>query len=408
MKQIKNAWYIAIKELKIFSSDRAALIFSIGFPFFFVTLFYFLFQGAGAQDTRLTLYVTTQEAAGSLSYNIVSSLQTADVAALQPGQPQVIWIQDYNDARAQIDQKKIKGFISFPADFTQNVYAGKASVLDVVVDPANQDIRAALDGMAAGLSADIAAREVEANAAASILAQSGRAADIPAVLARIYAGSASAAAGLVQASVQQVGDIKASNPANWVIPGYLVMFVFFTAALSAERLVRERQNQTLERLLSSSVSRNSILGGIYVGTVLKGLVQIIIFWGVGIFLYHLELGSEPLVVVLISLLVTLMAAAFSLMLGTLVKTERAASSIGVLSSLILAPLGGCWWPLFITPQWMQNMALFTPHGWATTSFNKLLLYGGTFHDVVPGMLALAGFGLAFAIIAVARFRTSSV
>lgn len=408
MKQLKNAWYIAIKELKIFSSDRAALIFSIGFPFFFVTLFYFLFQGAGAQDTRYTLYVTTQEAAGSLSYNIVSSLHTTDLSALKPGQPEIVWIQDYKDAQAQLDQKKIKGFMSFPADFTRNVYAGKPTTIDVVVDPANQDIRAALNGMAAGLSADIAARGIEANIASALLAQSGKSADIPAVVAQIYAGSAAAESGLVQTSVQQIGDIKASNTANWVIPGYLVMFVFFTAALSAERLVHERQNQTLERLLSSSVSRNSILGGIYLGTVLKGIVQIIIFWGVGIFIYHLELGSEPIVVVLISLLVTLMAAAFSLLLGTLVKTERAASSIGVLSSLILAPIGGCWWPLFITPRWMQNMALFTPHGWATTSFNKLLLYGGDFHDVIPGMLALSGFGLAFAVIAVARFRTSSV
>lgn len=408
MKQLKNAWYIAIKELKIFSSDRAALIFSIVFPFFFVTLFYFLFQGAGAQDTRYTLYITTQEATGSLSYNIVSSLQTTDVPALKPGQPEIVWIQDYNDARAQLDQKKIKGFMSFPADFTQNVYTGKPAALDVIVDPANQDVRAALNGMAQGLAADIAAREVEAGAAAALLAQNGKSADISAVVAQIYGGSVAASADLIQSAVQQVGEVKASNPANWVIPGYLVMFVFFTAALSAERLVRERQNQTLERLLASSVSRNSILGGIYLGTVLKGLVQIIIFWGVGIFLYHLQLGSEPIVVILISLLVTLMAAAFSLMLGTLVKTERAASSIGVLSSLILAPLGGCWWPLFITPKWMQNMALFTPHGWATTSFNKLLLYGGNFHDVIPGMLALAGFGLAFAVIAVMRFRTSSV
>jgi len=408
MKQLKNSWYIAIKELKIFSSDRAALIFSIVFPFFFVTLFYFLFQGAGAQDTRYTLYITTQEATGSLSYNIVSSLQTTDVPALKPGQPEIVWIQDYNDARAQLDQKKIKGFMSFPADFTQNVYAGKPAALDVIVDPANQDVRAALNGMAQGLAADIAAREVEAGAAAALLAQNGKSADISAVVAQIYGGSVAASADLIQSAVQQVGEVKASNPANWVIPGYLVMFVFFTAALSAERLVRERQNQTLERLLASSVSRNSILGGIYLGTVLKGLVQIIIFWGVGIFLYHLQLGSEPIVVILISLLVTLMAAAFSLMLGTLVKTERAASSIGVLSSLILAPLGGCWWPLFITPKWMQNMALFTPHGWATTSFNKLLLYGGNFHDVIPGMLALAGFGLAFAVIAVMRFRTSSV
>jgi ABC-2 type transport system permease protein len=241
-----------------------------------------------------------------------------------------------------------------------------------------------------------------------LLAANGRSADIQNVVMQIYSGSPSANAGLIQSVVQQVGEVKAINPANWVIPGYLVMFVFFTAALSAERLVRERQNHTLERLLASSVSKEALLGGVYLGTVLKGLVQIVIFWGAGILLYHLNLGTQPFAVILISILVTLMAAAFSLLLATLVKSERAAGSIGVLASLILAPLGGCWWPLFITPKWMQNMALFTPHGWATTAFNKLLLYGGNFHDVVPGILALVGFGLAFAIAAVMRFRTSSV
>ena len=56
---------------------------------------------------------------------------------------------------------------------------------------------------------------------------------------------------------------------------------------------------------------------------------------------------------------------------------------------------------------MQNLALFTPHGWATTAFNKLLLYGGSFRDAVPGMLALVGFGLAFALLAIIRFRTAT-
>ena len=373
-----------------------------------MTLFFFLFQGVGAQDQRLNLYVTTQEPAGSISYNIVSALQTTDTSTLQPGQPDIIWIQSYDDAQTQVEQKKISGFLSFPADFTQNVQAGKATSLNVVVDPSDQYTRAALDGLAQGIASEISAREVEAGAAASLLASSGQSADIQSVVTQIYNGNPSSNAALIQSVIQQVGPVEAVNPANWVIPGYLVMFVFFTAALSAERLVRERQNHTLERLLASSVSKEALLGGVYLGTVLKGLVQIVIFWGAGLLLYHLNLGTEPFAVILISILVTLMAAAFSLMLATLVKSERAASSVGVLASLILAPLGGCWWPLFITPQWMQNMALFTPHGWATTAFNKLLLYGGNFHDVVPGMLALMGFGLVFAALAVMRFRTSSV
>jgi ABC-2 type transport system permease protein len=326
---------------------------------------------------------------------------------LQPGQPVITWIESYDTARQQVDDGKIAGFISFPADFTQNVYAGKETAVDVIVDSGDQYTRAALDGMAQSIATEIRKRQVEASAAAVLLGMNNQSADIESVIAQIYSSQADAS-GLIQSVTQKIGEVEGENTANWVIPGYLVMFVFFTAALSAERLVHERQNHTLERLLSSSVSKEALLGGMYLGTVLKGLIQIVIFWGAGILIYHIELGSEPLAVVLISIVVVLMASAFSLLLATLVKSEHAASSIGVLTSLILAPLGGCWWPLFIVPVWMQKMALFTPHGWAVTAFNKLMLYGGSFQDVVPAILVLLGFGVGFAVIAVMRFRTSSV
>ena len=102
-----------------------------------------------------------------------------------------------------------------------------------------------------------------------------------------------------------------------------------------------------------------------------------------------------------------MSASFSLMLATLAKTDRAASALGVLCSLFLAALGGCWWPLFIEPQWMQFLAKVTPHGWANEGFNKLMLFGGTAGDALWQMVALVGFAGAFIVVAVIRFRTSA-
>ena len=185
------------------------------------------------------------------------------------------------------------------------------------------------------------------------------------------------------------------------------MFVFFAAALAAGAIVSERQNNTLERLLSTSVGRESILGGIFAGTAIKGLIQIVIFWTVGILAFNIDLGLSPGAVVLLSILMVIVSSAFAIMLATLVKTERSATSIAVLTSLVMAPLGGCWWPLFITPKWMQFVAKITPHGWATTGFNKLMVFGADFSAAAPEMLALIGFAVIFGIIAVYRFRTSA-
>jgi ABC-2 type transport system permease protein len=186
------------------------------------------------------------------------------------------------------------------------------------------------------------------------------------------------------------------------------MFTFFAAAQSSSIVVRERQSHTLERLLASSARRWAILGGMFTGTVVKGLVQVLVFWTVGVFVFGMDMGLSPLGVIVLSVAMVLVSASFSIMLATLAKTEKSAGALGVLVSLVLAPLGGCWWPLFITPQWMQSIARVTPHGWANSGFNNLIVFGADFNSVIPNVLVLAGFAVVFAIIAARRFRTDAV
>ncbi|MCK4722981.1 MAG: ABC transporter permease, partial [Dehalococcoidia bacterium] len=209
-------------------------------------------------------------------------------------------------------------------------------------------------------------------------------------------------------ATESVGEVEPVNTANFIIPGYLVMFVFFAAALGAEIIVRERQNRTLERLLGSSVRRWSILGGVFAGTAAKGVVQITVFWVVGILAFGIDLGLAPAAVIILSILMVVVSSAFAILLAALVRTRRSAGSLAVLTALILAPLGGCWWPLFILPSWMQFLAKLTPHGWAMMGFNKLMLFGAGFGDVVTEMLVLLGFAVVFAVIGIWRFRTSAL
>lgn len=290
---------------------------------------------------------------------------------------------------------------------------GYGTNLEVVTNPANTQATAALTGLAQSISSQIGGQVVVDNSIIALAVENSMtspaaAAELTATIQAVLSGqTVTNSPPVVSYSINKMGEVKAENPSNFVIPGYLVMFVFFTAAFSAAQIVKERQNHTLERLLSGSATRNEILAGVFASTVVKGVIQIIIFWAVGIFVYKMDLGVAPLAVFLISILMILMASSFGMMLSTLVKTERAASSIGVLASLILAPLGGCWWPLFVTPEWMQMAAKIAPHGWATEGFNKLLVFGADFSAVIPEMLALVGFGVFFTIIAIIKFRTDA-
>jgi ABC-2 type transport system permease protein len=377
----------------------------------FVVLFNFVMKGVGGEDSRLVINLATQEPAGSISYQILSAIETKDATTLAPGEPEIVWLKDYEQAKQDVENKKLDGFIAFPAHFSEALTTGNHTDLEVIYNPNNPQVIAALEGMAQGISSEIGALQAVTNSAISLLSQVDPAAigGLTQKIRNMITGQFGSTSGdtMISFTTQDVGAVQAENPSNWTIPGYLVMFVFFTAAFSAAQLVKERQNHTLERILSSSANRTAILGGVFTGTVAKGIIQIIIFWGVGILVFKMNLGASPLAVIVVSILMILMSSAFGVMLSTFVKTEKSASSIGVLVSLTLAPLGGCWWPLFITPKWMQFVSKITPHAWATTAFNKLLVFGGDFNSVITNMLVLVGFMVVFGLIAILRFRTDA-
>ena len=413
MERLRYVWFIALKDLKLFATDRLALFMFILFPLLFITMFSFM--GGGSEDPRLELHLATREAGGGLSHQIIGIMETRDDAQLKPGEPKIVWLKDYDEARQMVEDKELAGFLAFPADFTERLEAGDVTQLEVITDAEDINNRATLNGFAQAIASQVGSQYVVVNATIELLMEQGLTdpgdtAEIERVIQQLFPDKGDIAIGesFIEFQMEKVGEVEAENPVNWSLTGYLVMFVFFLAALSAMAIVRERQNHTLERLLTGSVRRESILGGIFTGTAVKGLIQILLFWVVGILAFNADLGISPAAVIILSILMVIMSSAFGIMLATLVKTERSANSIAVLTSLVLAPLGGCWWPLFILPRWMQALAKITPHGWANTGFNKLMLFGADFGDVVPEMLALIGFAVLFGIIGVWRFRASAV
>jgi ABC-2 type transport system permease protein len=414
MQQLRQMLLIAQKDLKLFVTDRIALFFFILFPLLFVIVFNFMLADVGGEDERLTLHLATQENDG-LSHQILAAVETGEDDELRPGQPRIIWLKDYDEARRMVENKEIEGFLAFPADFSEGVLMGYGARLGVTADAEAINTRAALYGLAQSIASQVGSQQVANSAIIGLLVEQGMVdpggmTEIGQAIQELFSEQEGLSGGesFMEFRQEKIGEVEAYNPNNYLVPGYLVMFTFFAAALSAEMIVRERQNHTLERLMTGSMGRESILGGIFVGTAVKGLIQIAIFWTVGLLAFRIDLGIAPVAVILISILVVIMSASFGIMLAILVKTQRAAGSIAVLTSLILAPLGGCWWPLFITPRWIQALAKITPHGWATTGFNKLMLFGADFTSAVPEMLALVGFAVVFGTIAMYRFRAHPV
>ena len=384
----RQALLLASKDTRIFFRDRAALAFSFLLPFIFVIGFSLALRDVGPEDETLQFTLTTQETAG------ISVLAIESVASGSDGP---IVAMEHSEALEATDSGGIAGFISFPADFTQRYLAGETSPIEVYVGDAPPAEQAALRGFAQ----EIAARFSEARATLSAVIALGSPEQAARAMERLLADASGPA---VELRVEQVGEIAPFNASNFTLPGYLTMFVFFTAAMGAEALARERQTHTLERLMANGVRRESLIVGKFLAGALIGVVQVAVLWIVGALAFNIDLGASPAAVVLISLLMVVASAAFGVLLASLVNNVRTASAAGVLTSLVLAPIGGCWWPLFIAPQFMQSLARLTPHGWTNDALNRLMLFGAEFTDVLPSMLALVVFAAVFLSLALWRFR----
>ena len=392
---IRQAIILAMKDTKVLFKDRLAVAFSFLFPFLFVIGFTLALGGQGPSDDPVEFVVTTLETDGI-------SNQLIDAFAVEDRSPVVV--MTYDETLQAAEDDLIEGYVVFPADFTENLINGEPTSLEVVSTGEDSGYKVALIGFANTLARPFNEVHVVAGAVSeatgtdfSLIARTAFETGL------IDQGSSST----VEIDVEQVGDVEPWNASNFTLPGYLTMFVFFAAALSAEAIARERRDHTLERLLSNGTRREAIVIGKLMGTAFLGLLQISVMWMVGIIAFRIDLGASPLAVILISVLMVVASSSFGVLIASFIQEAKSASMAGVLASLTLAPIGGCWWPLFITPDWMQTLAKITPHGWANTGFNKLMLFGAEFADVAAEMLALLIFAVLFAAVALWRFRTSS-
>jgi len=393
---VRQAILIANKDFKLLLRDRFGFLFVMAFPVMFAAAFFFMFRGTDMGEEGLTAFLATrEEGPATVSRQIIDGMVDG------PGEEIVFQEVSVEEGLAQAEAGEIPGLLVFPEDFTQAVLGEGHSRITVAAGsspPASAALHAIAQDVVTRVSHDRAA------VGAVIELSAGSPGEIGTRVGQVLGASPDPQARAAGYTVTRVGDIEAPNAADFTIPGYLVMFVFFAAAFTAETVARERENRTLERLVTVGAGRAATLGGKFLKAVYQGVLQVTMLWLVGIFGFAVTLGDAPAATIIVSALMVLVSASFGVMLASLVRTVRAAAPLAVLVSLVAAPLGGCWWPLFIVPEWMQALARFTPHGWANTAFNRLMLFGGDFGSVAYEMVALAGFGIAFAVVAVWRFR----
>ncbi|MHB8108106.1 MAG: ABC transporter permease, partial [Candidatus Cryosericum sp.] len=120
-------------------------------------------------------------------------------------------------------------------------------------------------------------------------------------------------------------------------------------------------------------------------------------------------GRDPVAVAAMVLVYVFAATGLGVLVGSLCKTMAQASVIATFVTYGTSMLAGSWWPIEVSPPFMQQLARAFPQYWAVNGLNKIVVRGLGFAAITPNLLVLtvAGVGclLAGSVIYVREVRS---
>jgi ABC-type multidrug transport system permease subunit len=186
------------------------------------------------------------------------------------------------------------------------------------------------------------------------------------------------------------------------LPGTLVMFVVqMILTYGGAILVADRLGGQLRRVLVTPATWIEAYAGKVLARVLLGCVQAGVLLVAGALLFKFPLGDHPWFLVPVVVSLALVAGALSLIVGVVCQTDKQVMLLAIFGTMILAALGGCWWPIEVVPEAFKTIALATPTYWAIHAIQSIAYFGRSYEVLLvdcPVLLAFAALAATLALL----------
>jgi ABC-2 type transport system permease protein len=393
------------KIIAIFIKDTLLRFTSpIEWAFFLILPIIFTFiLGGGTgqnQDQRIFFYVVDQ-ADSPLSATLVNEL--ARSTAVRPG------LVSLDEATRDFDESQISAVLLIPSDFNLETLQAGTSQVDLWQQPNN--VRAFVIQQAVNTALTRVSSAVDIAAASVARAEALRPFPSEAERQEYFNTSLDDAYAQLESAPQRVSEVQAStadpiqyDPNANSAAGQMITWVFIPLIGLSAMFAMERQHGTLRRILVTPTTKATYLAGTVLGQVLTAVVQMAILIGFGVLVLKLNWANAPAATALMIVASALAAGSLGTMLGTFVKTEAQGNGLSIMIGMVMAMLGGCWYPIELFPQVMRSAAQVLPTYWSMQGMLDILLRGQGVSGVLLESGVLLGFALVFFVIGVLRFR----
>ncbi len=289
------------------------------------------------------------------------------------------------DARLRLDDGSASVAIVIPAGFSDSVQAPRSAELKII---GKADSQLTIQVAQSILEAYASAVESVQVAVTTVLAQGSAAPDPQTVQEVTQAALAAPAA--ITTRRDNTTDRLASTP-TYYGAAMAVLFLFFATQFGVVSVYAERRGGTLARMLAAPISARSVLGGKVLVSLVLGFVSMAIVAIGTTFMTGANWG-DPVAVAALIFAVVFAASGIALLIVGITRNEEQAGGLTAIVAMVLAVLGGSFYPLSQAPEGLAALSLFTPHAWFLRGVNDLAS-GEGLAIIVPSLLVLIAIGL---------------
>lgn len=197
--------------------------------------------------------------------------------------------------------------------------------------------------------------------------------------------------------VDLLGGQKSNPVVTMYAAGIAVMFLLFGATSGGGTLLEERENQTLDRLLTTGLSMDQLILGKWAYLTVLGILQTTLMFLWGQLVFGVDLLGHLDGFLIITGVTSGAAAAFGLLLATLCRTRGQLNGLSVVVVLTMSALGGSMVPRYVMSQSLRDAGLWTFNAWALDGYDKVFWRELPVGDLWPQMSVLMVCGAAFLV-----------
>lgn len=184
------------------------------------------------------------------------------------------------------------------------------------------------------------------------------------------------------------------NTVQHNVPAWILFGIFFIVVPLGINIVKEKNLGTIIRIRTSPVSYATIASGKIITYTLICLIQFVLMLLIARFLFPslglipFKPGGKLVPMTIVVIFSSFAAIGLGILIGTIMKTQEQSAPFGAIFTIIISAIGGIWVPVYLMPEIMQKVAVFSPMNWGITAFYDIILRNGNLMDISKELLFL--------------------